>query len=296
MEPRQLVTLSTTGVCLSMAFAQVLASKGSCVSSCIRLVGLSDLSTGDVSGLIFGSVTKEKKSLVTDSGSRVEMLASIDMQVFDACNFFDGHGNIESQKIAKYVTIKLALKMIDAWWSCCRACEAQKQTLVGWFSFRSNAPLRPSSREMVLKRKILYTFDSPCSTFKDKLNRRHTSRIFSLRGFSQCSGSCRRVVQRMLPLTRWIIGFSSRKMLTDSQEEYGSFTAFSKTDIPSLISLQQSIQVPPPTVNQIENYAEAAQGHINMLVAMLEKLRNDVLNESREVEGLQAQYAAIKKS
>ncbi|EKX37119.1 hypothetical protein GUITHDRAFT_145227 [Guillardia theta CCMP2712] len=258
MEPRQLVTLSTTGVCLSMAFAQVLASKG------------------DASGLIFGSVTREKKSLVTDIGSKLELVASIDMQVFDVCNFFDGHGNVNGHAIS-------------------RACERQKQRLIGWFSFRSNAPLRPSSREMYVQRQI------ESSPEIKVLLPEGTQPVFGLLSTSYTKNASthsldyRFLFKENSRSTMKSLELVIKNVQTDSQEEYGSFSACSKMDVPSLSSLQQSIQLPPPTVNQIENYAEAAQAHINSLVEKLDGLRNEVLNESREVERLQAQYAGIER-
>ena len=74
---------------------------------------------------------EEIRTIITDTGSRDVVHKAIDVQAFVQHTFFESSGNVSEALVAACV-------------------EKHPQTLLGWFSYRANSPLRPSIREASL--------------------------------------------------------------------------------------------------------------------------------------------------
>jgi hypothetical protein len=75
--------------------------------------------------------SKETRTVITDTGSKEVTHTGIDVQIFAQHAFYNGFGEVDATRIASCV-------------------EKYPQRLLGWFSFRANAPLRPSLRELAV--------------------------------------------------------------------------------------------------------------------------------------------------
>eukprot|EP00961_Rhodomonas_salina_P039863 535962-Rhodomonas_salina.1 len=110
MEKDKTLRLTTPGVSLALCFSEQLVSGG------------------DVYGLLFGAVTHDVTTAVTDSGSKEVTKICIDVQIYCPLKFFGLYGEIHEDVFQK-------------------AVQQHPQKLLGWFAFRANTPLRVSVKE-----------------------------------------------------------------------------------------------------------------------------------------------------
>ena len=258
------VELRAPGVSLALAFAEQLAAHG------------------DVHGLLFGHDADQTRTIITDTGSQQHKCTVVDVQVFSQAAFFDGNGTVDEAAVA--------------------ACAASHpQQLLGWFSFRANAPLLPSMRELAVHAQIerLEAFRRVGESAEAR-----PALFAMLTTSSSVNASTHsldyRFVRRETPSSPLgAVELEITNLRQDSKAEFGAFRATSSVSaLAEATSVLQPFSDPltSPGVQAIEGFCEAVQTRIHSLVEQLVQAEEEELAVQALLQDAREQHALAKGS
>jgi hypothetical protein len=245
MESKSTFHVHSTGVCLGLAFADLLAAKR------------------DSHGLVFGSLSQETINRVSDRGSNDEKRTTLSIQALRPIAFINKDGSIDLDAVRS---------MLDK----------ENGTLIGWFSFRGNSPLRPSMKEVFVHTKLkseLFKSEDDLTpifmmlTSSTAVN--FSTHSFDCRVVRICNGPSGNGPSENLfrPLELQIKNLSH-----STRTEYDAFSAHAllhddaisnsgaKTSSPSaLAALTAASETPLPIVVGLETYAHSLHARVTEL-------------------------------
>jgi hypothetical protein len=228
--------VQTTGGCLGLAFAELSAARR------------------DSHGLVFGSISHETINRVSDRGSNDETRTTISIQAFHPITFISKDGCLDLDIIRNTL-------------------DNQKAKLVGWYSYRGNAPLRPSMKEVFVHNKLkseLFDNGTDLLPIFVMLTTSAAVNMSTLSLDCRVVRSCNMAGQDLYrPLELQIKNISH-----STRTEYSTFSAHailhdepSSSAAPSSspLAVLQAAEIPPPLVVSLEAYAQSLQARVTEL-------------------------------